>query len=298
MTTYGYIDRSGELVIPTSSGSLFSFNEGLARTATKNGWAFIDTKGRVKLEVQKAFQGFSDGLALCEAGFVDTRGKLVLPVTFKANFTKYVVAGSTYSLLGPFSSGLSWVMRPGAKGVDAYLKRTGEIALDGFAGGLARTFVDGKAHVTLKKPPAGESTRLIDVKGKCLASFEHTTMGRFSDGLALAMTGRKFGFVDERGQWVIEATFAAWDGCLTECGFGEGLAPVKVKGRYGFIDKTGTLVVTPRFDGVRGTFSQGVAAVKEGALTGFVKPDGSWAIAPKFSSAQPFSHGLAVVQTA
>lgn len=295
MTTRGYIDLSGELVIPSTSGSLFGFNEGLARTSVKGGWAFIDTKGRVTLEVERALQGFSDGLALCGDGFVDKRGKLVLPVTFKENFTKYVVKSATYSLVAPFSSGLAWVMRPRAKGVDAYINRKGDVVLDGFGGGLGRTFVDGKAHVTMKVPPKGERSRLIDVKGTCLASFDLNTIGRFSDGLALAMKGRNFGFIDEAGHWVLGPKFAPWNECLWECGFGEGLAPVKVKGRYGFIDKKGELVITPRFDGVRGTFSQGVAAVKEGEKFGYVNMDGSWAIEPRFTSAQPFSHGLAVV---
>lgn len=295
MTTRGYIDLRGELVIPVASGSFFSFNEGLARMSTPKGWAFIDTKGRVTLEVENAFQGFNDGLALCGDGFIDTRGELVLPVEFKANFTKYVVAGATYVLLSPFSSGLSWVMRPGAKGVDAYINRKGDVVLDGFGGGLARSFVDGKAHVTLKKPPKGERTRLIDTEGTCLTSFAFETMGRFADGLALTMKGPNFGFVDEHGNQVIEPTFTAWDQALSECFFGEGLAPVKVNDRYGFIDKTGTLVIKPRFDGVRGTFSHGVAAVKEGAKYGYVNTDGSWAIEPTFTNAQPFSQGLAVV---
>lgn len=293
----GYIDSSGELVIPISSGSFFTFNEGLARRSTPKGWAFIDTKGRVKLEVKKAFQGFSDGLALCDEGFVDMRGKLVLPVTFKANFTKYVVADATYVLVAPFTSGLSRVMRPGAKGVDAFINRKGEVVLDGFGGGLARSFIDGKAHVTLKAPPKGERSRLIDTRGNCLTRFELATIGRFGDGLALAMKNKKFGFIDERGEWRIEPTFTPWDDSLWECVFSEGLAPVKVKGRYGFIDKTGAFVIKPRFDGVRGVFSEGVAAVKEGNVYGYVKPDGSWAIAPKFTNAQPFSHGLAVVSS-
>lgn len=294
-TRYGFIDTKGELVIPSPHGTPFSFNEGQARMPVEGGWAFIDVKGQRTLEVKRAFTGFSDGLALTDAGFINVKGKLVLPVEFKANFTKYVVAGTTYVNVERFGSGLAPVMRAGAKGSDAYINRKGEVVLDGFGGGLARPFFDGKAHVVLKERPKAEQSRLIDPKGQCLASFDFTTMGRFSDGLALVVKGKKFGFVDESGAWVLEPGFSNWDASLTECAFREGLAPVKQKGGYGFIDRKGALVIEPRFQAVNGTFSEGLAAVKQDGRFGYLRPDGSWAVTPRFASAQPFSHGLAVV---
>jgi len=294
-TRYGFIDTKGELVIPSPHGTPFTFNEGQARMPAGDGWVFIDVKGKTTLKVKRAFSGFSDGLALTDEGFIDVKGKLVLPVEFKANFTKYVVAGATYVNVGRFGSGLAPVMRAGAKASDSYIDRKGAVVLDGFGGGLARPFVDGKAQVVLKKSPPGEESRLIDPKGQCLASFDFKTMGRFSDGLALVMKGKKFGFVDESGAWVLEPGFSNWDESLTECAFREGLAPVKVKGVYGFIDRKGAMVIKPRFQAVNGTFSEGLAAVKQDGGFGYLHPDGSWAVTPRFASAQPFSHGLAVV---
>ncbi|MCY1041939.1 WG repeat-containing protein [Corallococcus sp. bb12-1] len=295
-TRYGFIDKKGELVIPSPHGTPFSFNEGWARMPVEDGWAFIDVKGQPKLKVKRALTGFNDGLALTDAGFIDGKGKLVLPVEFKANFTKYVVAGMSYANVGRFDSGLAPVMRMGAKASDAYINRKGVVVLDGFGGGLARPFVDGKAHVVLKEGPKGEQSRLIDPKGQCLASFDFKTMGRFSDGLALVVKGKKFGFVDESGAWVLEPTFSPWgDSYLSECAFREGLAPVKVNGRYGFIDRKGALVIEPRFQAVQGAFSEGLVPVKQDGLFGYLRPDGSWAVTPRFVSAQPFSHGLAVV---
>ncbi|NVI98849.1 WG repeat-containing protein [Myxococcus sp. AM009] len=295
-TRYGFIDTKGELVIPSPHGTPFSFNEGWARMPAEKGWVFINVKGQPKLQVKRAFTGFCDGLALTDEGFIDETGELVLPVAFKANFTKYVVAGATYVNVGRFGAGLAPVMRTGAKGSDAYINRKGEVVLDGFAGGLAREFVNGKAHVVLKDRPKTEQSRLIDPKGECLVSFGFKTMGRFSDGLALVVESGKFGFVDESGAWVLEPTLSPWgDTYLSECVFREGLAPVKVKGRYGFIDRTGAVVIEPRFQAVIGTFSEGLAVVKQDDLFGYVRSDGSWAIPPRFASAQPFSHGLAVV---
>ncbi|WNG17044.1 WG repeat-containing protein [Cystobacter fuscus] len=295
-TRYGFIDTTGELVIPSPHGTPFAFNEGLARMPAGDGWAFVDVKGQQALKVRRAFSGFSDGLALTDTGFIDTRGTLVLPVTFKANFTRYVIAGASYSNVGRFGSGLAPVMRSGAKATDGYINPQGEVVLDGFGGGLARSFLKGKALVALKKPPKGEYWRLIDPKGACLATYPFETMSTsFSEGLALVQKGKTFGFVDEAGTWVLEPTISCWEGELSECWFNEGLARVKVKGRYGFIDKKGAQVIEPRFEAVNGAFSEGLAAVKEGGLFGYVRPDGSWAVTPRFAVAQPFSHGRAVV---
>lgn len=298
MTRYGFIDPSGDLVIPSPHGTPFSFNEGRARMPVEKGWAFIDVQGQTQLEVKRAFSGFNDGLALTDTGFIDPHGQLVLPVAFKANFTKYVVAGATYVSLGAFSSGLALVMRGGAKGLDAYLDRRGEVVLDGFAGGLATPFVEGRALVVLKKPPEGERFRLINPQGEVLASFGFESMRPFSNGRALVVAGERFGFVDPSGAWVVAPTLVPWEGYLTECAFSGGFAPVKVGRRYGFIDESGNMVIEPRFEAVRGSFSEGLAAVKHKGLFGYVRPDASWAVPPRFQSAQPFSHGRAVVQIA
>lgn len=46
---------------------------------------------------------------------------------------------------------------------------------------------------------------------------------------------------------------------------------------------------------MQGAFSEGLVPVKQDGLFGYLRPDGSWAVTPRFASAQPFSHGLAVV---
>ncbi|NMO21841.1 WG repeat-containing protein [Pyxidicoccus fallax] len=292
---HGYIDVSGAFVIPSPHGNLFRFNEGLARMPVSGAWAFIDPKGRERLRVERAFTGFSDGLALTGEGFINPKGKVVLPVRFLNNFTRYVVGGKSYGHVGLFGSGLAPVTPPGAKASSAFIDKKGEVVLDGFGGGMVERFVDGKARVHLKTPPKGEVSRLIDPKGRCLASYPFKSMGSFSEGLALAHKARKLGFVDEAGAWVLEPAWSSWERDLSECRFSEGLAPVKVKGRYGFIDRKGTQVIAPRFKAVVGGFSQGVAPVKEDGLFGYIHPDGSWAIPPRFTSVQPFAHGLAAV---
>lgn len=61
--------------------------------------------------------------------------------------------------------------------------------------------------------------------------------GNFSDGLANAKCAEngKYGFIDTKGEWVIDPLFeAAGD-------FSDGFAPVRMKGKWGFVDSKGKL---------------------------------------------------------
>ncbi|AKQ66642.1 hypothetical protein A176_003554 [Myxococcus hansupus] len=294
---HGYIDLEGKLVIPTTHKNLFRFNEGLVRLRlAEGGWAFIDPQGKEQLRVERAMYGFSDGLALTGEGFVNPQGTVVLPVRFLSNFTRYAVNGKTYALVRHFSDGLAAVTPSGAAASDKYINKAGEVVLDGFGGGLARSFAHGKAQVALKKPPKGEASRLIDTKGECLASYPFKSMGlRAKEGLTLVHQGKKFGFVDDAGAWVLEPQWSSWAEDLSECFFSEGLCPVKVKGQYGFIDRSGQQVIPAIYDAVMGGFFQGVAPVKQGTRFGYLHPDGSWALEPRFTMAQPFADGRAAV---
>ena len=58
----------------------------------------------------------------------------------------------------------------------------------------------------------------------------------FSEGLAAVQEGRKEGYINKKGKWVIEPQF-------NEAGdFSEGLASVKKGKKYIFIDKSGKRV--------------------------------------------------------
>jgi hypothetical protein len=81
--------------------------------------------------------------------------------------------------------------------------------------------------------------------------------GRFSEGLAVARTGSKLGYIDKNGKWIIKQKF-------DEAGnFSEGLAVVKIDDRYGYINKSGDMVIKPQYYGAY-RFSDGVALVETG----------------------------------
>ena len=100
----------------------------------------------------------------------------------------------------------------------------------------------------------------------------------------------KYGYVDERGHWVIQPRFD------DASSFSEGLTRVKTNGKWGFIDKRGNFAIQPRFDDAS-SFSEGLAKVKTNEKWGFIDKQGDFAIQPRFDDASSFSEGLARVKT-
>lgn len=135
----------------------------------------------------------------------------------------------------------------------------------------------------------------------------HTDAQRF---LAGAKKDGKWGFIDDKGEWVIQPTF---DKVLP---FREGLAAANIgfffdpynadncrTGKWGFIDPAGKWIIEPRFDAVE-SFREGFAKVNTGAsyrayqgITlmggkwGFIKKDGSWLVPPNDTLYTGFSEG-------
>ena len=141
-----------------------------------------------------------------------------------------------------------------------------------------------------------------------------TEAAAFSDGLAAVEdqeTG-EIGFIDNRGEWVIEPQFLSFDSRPLWVGgwsggvwhgawyvFSMGLAPVfdDKTGKYGFIDKSGAWAIDPQFTRTQGPFfAEGVAPVGgENAdgdpACGYVNQSGDWFIAPQYQSCYAFYNG-------
>ena len=95
---YGFIDKTGKLVIDYKYDYAEDFSEGYAAVSTggfwdeeagyvTGNWGFIDKTGKVVVPIfyDKVWD-FSEGLAAVsnggKVGFVDTTGKVVIPLTY------------------------------------------------------------------------------------------------------------------------------------------------------------------------------------------------------------------------
>lgn len=133
----------------------------------------------------------------------------------------------------------------------------------------------------------------IDKFSKIQIPLEWEDVKLFSEGLAPARVGNKWGYINTRGEVVIEPQF---DGAGM---FSENRAWVKTKGengwKYGFINKNGEMVIEFLYSAAK-PFREGVAAVCMDNRWGFIAPDGQVAIDFSFGWANSFQDGYAVVE--
>ena len=97
----------------------------------------------------------------------------------------------------------------------------------------------------------------------------------FREGLASVQKGKKRGFINAAGEFVIEPQFESAED------FEEGLAAVKINGKWGFIDKIGTFVIEPKFDHVD-NFHDGLSRVEIYGKMGVIDRSGKFTIPPIF----------------
>ena len=182
---YGFIDKSGNVVVPCKYGNAWSFSEGLAAVEIDGKWGFIDKSGNVVVPCKyHAARSFSEGLAAVRIGgwetgkwgFIDKSGNEVIPC-------KYDGAGS-------FSEGLAVVE------LDYYwgsIDKSGNVVIPckydneyRFSEGLAVVKFDGKYG-------------FIDKSGNLVIPFKYDYANDFSEGLAhVGLDGRYF-YIDKSG---------------------------------------------------------------------------------------------------
>lgn len=134
----------------------------------------------------------------------------------------------------------------------------------------------------------------IDKKGNIVIEPKFDDVQDFSEDLALVTLNRKKGFIDKTGKLVIEPKdFEPING------FTDGLARGNVtnRGRYtkGYIDKSGKLVIDNQQIWGACEFSEGLACVQSGKW-GFIDNTGKFVIQPQFNEAHSFVDGIAFVK--
>lgn len=86
-------------------------------------------------------------------------------------------------------------------------------------------------------------------------------------------------------------TVSAFPNDTTNC-----LFRVKLGNKWGFVDKNQILNIPYQFDSV-GYFSEGLALAEQNGLWGYIDEQGKFVIKPQFIDAEPFSCGLAKVNS-
>lgn len=251
---WGYVDKTGAMVIPARFAEAAPFSGGLAavRPEALGPWGYIDQTGKTVIEPQFAdAAGFSEGLAPVRLdvngswGFADTTGAVVIPPQFAdaREFSEGLARVRSGQESGYVDGEGKWAIRM------ADYEAVGE-----FTGGLALVYQ--------------RSTDLygfINKDGGVAITPAYADAWGFSEGLAavcLPTTGDDsptsglYGFIDKDGDWVIQPKFA------DARPFSEGLAAAQstADGNWGYVDITGEPVIPGQWDEA-GMFRQGLALV-------------------------------------
>jgi hypothetical protein len=274
------------------------------KDSCSNAIAMLDTWPScrfINLEGQNAFpgifyycNGFSEGLASAKIqksdnfkfGYFDTKGVWV---------TKQI-----FDRVTPFHEGLAAVKISDKWG---YINKKGEIVIPAKFD-LACRFSEGLAIVRIGSFGTGKFG-IIDKQGKWIVeprfssnAFPYETdlfeLMFFVDGKCPMGDGKKWGFINAVGDFVIQPKFDALKG------FSEGLAAVDIvdgtSEKVGFIDVNGKMVIEPRFtySGLFWTykFHEGVAVIAQGNLYGLINKEGKEIIKADYTDLYGCHEGL------
>ena len=294
----GFINKSGEVVIPLHFDTVGEFSDGLARAECAGKWGFINSSGEWVVRPRFSWaQDFSEGLARVQVdgealtynsrwAFIDKSGAVVIQ-PFVEELPSSVSEGDD------FHDGLAVVEVKSMKG---YMDKTGKVVISPKYS-YVYPFSEGLAAVAVDK--RGDQWGFIDKSGTLVIPATFNWASSFKDGLAPVNRTSPCGFVDRSGAFVLKPPVA--DGekdCATVWGdFDDGLARWKFGSKYGFIDRSGKTVIPPTFDLTFG-FSEGLAAVSINGKWGYIDKAGGMVITPReYNHVDSFKDGLAYVVT-
>jgi len=287
---YGYMNKTGQIVIEPQFDGASDFSEGLARILVGDyetgRFGYIDTTGKIVIEPRFVGAGiFSEGLAAVDngsrQGFIDKTGKYILSKTQDGKDLKDIVGYSE----GLARITLDWKANHGP--YDGFIDKAGKIVIPAKYH-MAKNFSEGLAavHENTDVPIHWGKDGYIDQKGQWVIKPQFYNANSFSEGFASVFVARdKCGYIDKKGQWIIEPQYQ-------ECGgFSEGLADVEINNQHGYIDRKGSVVIEAKYRRAW-PFSGGLAQVEtDGAdgipQFGYINNKGSYVWGPKPTSRFP-----------
>ncbi len=264
---------------------------------------FINLEGKIAFPgIFYYYQGFSEGLAAAKTGKSDIN-------KFGYFNTKGIwVTKQIYDRTMPFHEGLAAVK---VKDKWGYINKKGEYVIP-LKFDQALRFSEGLAIVRIGAFGLGKYG-IIDKKGKwivepCFPSntfpYENDMFDLiyFSNGIAPMYDGKKWGYINTSGKFVIQPQYdAVWQ-------FSEGMAAVYslvttkegIQDPVGFIDLEGKMVIEPRFtySGLPWCyhFREGLAVIQVGNYSGMINRKGENIIKPAYTHIGECHEGLIVFQ--
>lgn len=283
---WGYIDKEGKILINPQFNKAWVFIDGIALIlSSDNKYGYIDEDGKFKINpTYKDALPFSEGLACVvsensKPQFIDINGNV-----------KFVVNES--EICGSFYEGLS-IVKIGDK--FGYLDNTGKMKINPQFD-AAYSFNDGLAAVGSYNKDTHEMLYgFINTNGDIAINYQFKGCnGLFSEGLASVYDGKKFGFIDKSGKFVINPQFN------NAGNFKNSKATIKQGSMVGYINKEGKIIINPQFiSGFDFSKDNDLALVwSSDRKAGYIDSDGKYIINPQFETGTNFYGDFALVRSA
>jgi len=241
---WGYLSVDGKMVIEPrfdAKTQAMTFREGLANVQVGDKMGFVDETGKIVIEARfDVASPFSQGVATVQSG--DRCGYIVRNGQFLVPLGRYDVCHHFFGPLARVAQKAAIRGRNEVRwgAIDEHGQEVVPVgrfdSIDIFHEGLAAVEKDGSGGYI---DGAGELVIPLGLNG--------LRGGRaFSSGLAPALGGKglrwQWGFIDRRGEWVIEAQYEDAQP------FRNGLAFVEMKNRVGLVDQSGKVVFEVSLD--------------------------------------------------
>jgi hypothetical protein len=311
---WGFIERSGAVIIRPQFVGVLNFSEGRAQISDGELMGYINISGKTVIPVKyNSTMPFRNGKAKVTVygktqsdpytdHIIDKNGNILksTPYMFQADEG---ILGSTELI--PFKENGKWGYK--YKFIDnstPVIKPVYDQAFD-FKNGYAIVIKNGK-HIVIseagqiisypifkKRKNIEKKAAVINKKFIITNSGDVYTPKKFNEGLAAISINGKYGYINNNFEVVIPPLYDhAYE-------FQNGLARIILIGEYGFINKHGENVVSPVFEFLR-PFKENRAAFRKTISRkrvrwGFVDRKGDIAVNAEYSIVEDYYHGLALV---
>lgn len=319
---WGYVDKTGKLVIPMKYLAAGNFEEGLATVKTEVGdkqlCGYINKSGVFVIKpLYFPADQFCEGLAAVAFQPTTKNDSWKVNTSYNWGYINkdgHSVIGYKFLNASRFSEGLAAIYtnnRAAGEVTTGYIDRTGNLVIKvkgikakPFHGGVALVesgLINKSGRLVLPYRMKINNSMIVQINeqlGYTITSINdpYEDAPVMSEGLIpmINLRTHKCGYMNIKGKIVIPPSY------LYAFPFSEGLGRVQVKIMQGYIDKSGKIVIKPQFR-TAGPFSEGLAAVafaaKKGKTSqfGYINKSGKWIIEPKYDSATEFREGMAAV---
>lgn len=182
--SYGFIDPSGQFIVPPQYRAAVDFSEGLAAVRSATEWGFIDSSGELRIPLEYSWVSSFHGGRACASrerryGYLNPAGAVAVEFKYTKAFdySEGLAAVRENERWGFIDPAGSWVIAPTFEDVSP------------FRGGLARTAHSGKFGY-------------ISATGDWVISARYDDATSYSEGLALVREGAVRSCIDPNGNTV------------------------------------------------------------------------------------------------